>query len=339
MHLTHRTLTATACALVVAVLTAAPSPASPSSAPVEEEGAGTSPPTVTIRPGELPRGANPQVPWVFGGQLYDRSVRVDVPRNAWLLGASGDDYLLQVPGDDRSRVVRVAADGSRTRVLVFPAAHQVTLSTDGAMLLRTAQRRVDGDWRTVLHVHDPVTGDVRDRRRFTGVVDVVDADAGRAVLGSWTPRQRTVLWDVAADTTRRLLRQTGYVADLRADRLGTFTKDPYLGGCTVLRRLSAPGEVLSKSCDERVAAISPSGRRVATIHILSDGLGPRDVSVRRDTGRKLVGYRVAEWFGRVDFESDRALLLEASGRNRQAVVRCEGAVCERATRTRPTPTY
>ena len=51
------------------------------------------------------------------------------------------------------------------------------------------------------------------------------------------------------------------------------------------------------------------------------------------------GYRVAEWFGRVDFESDRALLLEASGRNKQAVVRCEGAVCERATRTRPTPTY
>ena len=87
----------------------------------------------------------------------------------------------------------------------------------------------------------------------------------------------------------------------RADRLGTFTDDPYLDGCTVLRRLSAPGEVLSRSCDERAAAVSPSGRRIATIHILSDGLGPREVSVRRDTGRQLGDYRVAGWFGRIDF--------------------------------------
>lgn len=149
----------------------------------------------------------------------------------------------------------------------MPAAHQVTASTDGAMLIRTAPRRVDGDWRTVLNVHDSMTGDVVDRRRFGGIVDVLDADGSRAVLGSWTPRQRTLLWDVAADTTRRLIRQTGYIADLRADRLGTFTKDPYLGGCTVLRRLSSPQEVLSTSCDERAAAISPSGRRVATSHM------------------------------------------------------------------------
>jgi hypothetical protein len=144
---------------------------------------------------------------------------------------------------------------------------------------------------------------------------------------------------VDAGTSRRLVRQTGYIADLRADRLGTFTKDPYLDGCTVLRRLSRPGEVLSTSCDERAAAISPSGRRVATIHILSDGLGPRDVSVRRDTGRKLADYRVAGWFGLIRFETNRALLLDANGRKRSAVVRCEDATCERATRTRPTPSY
>jgi len=343
MRLTpRRTLAATA-AMLVATLTAGPSLASSTSPtqPVEEEGtsARSTPTPVTIRPGDLPRGANPQVPWVFDGTLLHGSLRVGVPDNAWLLGASGDDYLLLRPGNDESRVVRVAPDGSRSRVLEMPAAHQVRLSTDGAMLIRTAQRRVDGDWRTVLHIHDPATGDVLDRRRFTGIVDVLDADAERAVLGSWSPRQRTLLWDVAADTTRRLVRQAGYIADLRADRLGTFTKDPYLGGCTVLRRLSSPGEVLSTSCDERVAAVSPSGRRVATIHILSDGLGPRDVSVRRDTGRRLADYRVAGWFGLVDFETNRALLLDANGRKRSAVVRCDGATCERATRTRPTPTY
>lgn len=337
MYLTPRRLLA-ALAIAPLAVTFLTSTVAGAAEPTEEENAAAVP-TVKIRPGELPRGANPQVPWVFDGTLFDGALRVDVPRNAWLLGASGGDYLLVRPGNDLSRVVRVAPDGDRTRVLTFPAAHQVMLASDGTMLIRTAQRRVDGDWRTVLHLHDPATGEERDRRRFGGVVDVLDADAGRAVLGSWTPRERTVLWDVAADTTRVLVGQTGYVVDLRADRLGTFTKDPYLGGCTVLRRLSAPAEVLSRSCEERVAAISPSGRRVATIHILSDGLGPREVSVRRDTGRKLVGYRVAEWFGRVDFESDRALLLEASGRTKQAVVRCKGTACERATRTRPTPTY
>jgi hypothetical protein len=339
MRLTPRLTLTAGTALMVALVTAAGSSASSVRPTETEPAAARAAATVTIRPGELPRGANPQVPWVFDGTLLHGSLRIDVPDNAWLLGASGDDYLLLRPGNDVSRVVRVAPDGTRTRVLEMPAAHQVMASTDGAMLIRTAQRRVDGDWRTVLHVHDPVTGDVSDRRRFGGIVDVLDADGSRAVLGSWSPRQRTLLWDVAADTTRRLIRQTGYIADLRADRLGTFTKDPYLGGCTVLRPLSSPGQVLSTSCDERAAAISPSGRRVATIHILSDGLGPRDVSVRRDTGRKLADYRVGGWFGRIDFESDQTLLLDAAGQKRQAVVRCEGATCERASRTRPTPTY
>ena len=330
-------LAATACALVVAGQAASPSTAANESAGQRE--ARSAPTSVTIRPGELSRGANPEIPWIFGDTLLHGTTRVDVPKNSWLLGRSGADYLVMKPGFDTSRVVRLTPDGIRSRVVSFPAAHQMRLSTDGAMLVRTAQRRVDGEWRTVLRIHDPASGDVVSRRAFAGIIDVLDADAGQAVLGSWTPREKTLLWDVAADTTRRLARQVGYIADLRADRLGTFTEDPYLDGCTVLRRLSAPGEVLSRSCDERAAAISPSGRRIATIHILSDGLGPREVSVRRDTGRKLGDYRVAGWLGRIDFESDRALLLEASGTKRQAVVRCVAAECERASRTRPRPDY
>lgn len=320
----RRTVTATAVLLAVA-LTGTPSVASPA--------------TLTIRPAELERGANPAIPWVFDGTVLHGSLRVDVPDSAWLLGQSGDDYLVQVPGDEQSRVVRVAPDGTRTRVLELPAAHQVMLAGDGTTLIRTAQRRVEGVWRTVMHLHDPVTGDETQRRRFGGIVDVLDAEAGRAVLSSWTPRERTLLWDLAADTTEELVRQRGYIADLGADRLGTFTKDPYLGGCTVLRVLSNPGEVLSRSCEERAAAVSPSGLRVATIHILSDGIGPQGVTVRRDTGRELADYRVGGWFGRIDFESDRALLLDANGRERQAVVRCDGATCERASSTRPTPQY
>ena len=330
-------LASTALALGVAGLVAAPWPAA-TNQPAEDEVTRSTSAEVTIRPGELARGASPEIPWVFGDTLLHGTVRADVPRDSWLLGRSGTDYLVMKPGFDTSRVVRVAPDGTRTRVVSFPATHQMRLSTDGAMLIRTAQRRADGEWRTVLGIHDPASGDVLSRRAFTGIVDVLDADGGRAVLGSWTP-EKTLLWDVAAGTTRRLVRQAGYIADLRADRLGTFTDDPYLDGCAVLRRLSAPGELLSRSCAERAAAISPSGRRIATIHILSDGLGPREVSVRRDTGGKLVDYRVAGWFGRIDFESDRALLLEASGTEKQAVVRCVSADCERASRTRPRPDY
>lgn len=319
----------------LATLTALPSAAS-STEPTEGD---QTAPTVTIRPAELPRGAHPRIPWVFAGTLFDQGVRVGAPRDSWLLGASGGDYLVQRFGTERTRVLRVAPDGTSTRVVSLPARRQLTLSADGATLLSFTQRRADGVWRTLVRLHDPRTGEVEGRRRFGGIVDVLHADAGRVLLGSWTPRPRTLLWDVAQGTTRLLLREMGYVGDLRADRFGTFTDDPYLGGCTTLRRLSSPGEVLSQSCEERVAAISPSGRRVAAIHILSDGLGPREVIVRRDTGRKLAGYRVAEWFGRVDFESDRAILLEASGRTRQAVVRCEDTSCRRATRTRSTPTY
>jgi hypothetical protein len=119
--------------------------------------------------------------------------------------------------------------------------------------------------------------------------------------------------------------------------LATYTGDPYDGGCSVLRTLSEPREVLTRSCSERVHAVAPSGRRVATVHILSDGLGPRQVNVRGDHGRLRARYQVAGWFGQVEFETNKALLLESTGRHKQALVRCDGADCERATRLRPAP--
>lgn len=341
MRLTPRRTLLTTATMLLAVLAAAPSLASSGTStssirPTERTDGGSAPPSVRIRPAELPRGANPRIPWIFGGELFEGPLRVDVGANDWLLGPSGDDYLVQVSGNDRSRVVRVAPDGSRTRVLTFPGSQQVSLATDGAVLFRSVYRRVEGRWRTVVRTHDPATGDLLDRRRFTGIVDVLDAYEGRVILGT---SARTIMWDLAADTTRWLVRQGGYVADLRADRFGTLTGDVYQGGCTVLRRVSAPGEVLSRSCDLQVVAVSPSGRRVAAIGILSDGIGPRVVDVLSDTGVRLAEYRVADWFGRIDFESNRALLLEANGRSRQAVVRCVSGTCERATGTRPTPSY
>ena len=154
---------------------------------------------------------------------------------------------------------------------------------------------------------------------------------------NWRHLGMMTAWNTSTDATSRILDQVGYLADIRADRLATYTDDPYDGGCSVLRTLSKPSEVLTRSCSERVHAVSPSGRRVATIHILTDGLGPREVNVRGDHGRLRARYQVAGWFGQVEFETNRALLLESTGRHKQALVRCDGADCERATRLRPAP--
>ena len=72
------------------------------------------------------------------------------------------------------------------------------------------------------------------------------------------------------------------------------------------------------------------------MHILTDGLGPREIKVRGHHGRKLATYEVGGWFGQLEWETNRALLMEAFGKKRTALVRCELAECERASATRPT---
>ena len=75
---------------------------------------------------------------------------------------------------------------------------------------------------------------------------------------------------------------------------------------------------------------------MATIHILSDGLGPRDVWLRKPGGKLLAHYST-EWFGQIRWESDTSLLLDANGKKKTASVRCVIADCERASALRPAP--
>jgi hypothetical protein len=295
--------------------------------------------TTVIKPGALPRGEAPQVPYLDAGTIVDGDVRVEAPAGARLLGATGDDYLVLVPEPDGSGSVElVHRDGSHEQVRGTPTDSELMLSTDGTRLVRWRLSKVDGAWTTRIAVHDSRTGDRTARRDFAGIVQVLDADEGRMVLSRWN-KPRTFWWNADSFATARISEQVGYAADIRADRVATYTGDPYEGGCSVLRTLSSPRDVLSRSCTERVTAISPSGRRVATIHILADGLGPHEVTVRRDHGRRLARYEVDGWFGRVMFETNRNLLLEAAGRRKMALVRCDGATCERTTPARPTPQY
>ena len=163
---------------------------------------------------------------------------------------------------------------------------------------------------------------------------MLDADTDRVLVGL---PARTVSWAPGAGTVTRVVAQAGYRASLRADRLATYTGDPYAGGCTVVRRLSAPRTVLWRSCEDRVAVFAPGGGRMFTIPILADGLGTRDLSLRNArTGELQVAYHVRGWFGAVGWEAPGTVLLQANGTRRTATVRCKPVRCERASRVVPT---
>ncbi len=168
-------------------------------------------------------------------------------------------------------------------------------------------------------------------------MSVLDAASGRAVVGGWSPN-RTFWWEFdRTDDTSRINGRVGYFADISAGRLASYTRDPYRGGCSVLTSLT--GKRLSKSCKERVTAVSPSGGRVATIHILSDGLGPTEVKVRRASGRALATYDAPSFFGRIAWENGTSLLLDTHGKRQWATVRCDLDDCERASALKRTPRF
>ena len=298
--------------------------------------AGAAVPDLVLKPAELERGADVGIPHLVGRTVVDGDVRVKVDAaRVRLLGPSGDDYVVgtsNADGSGRFRVLRVTAQGDRTLLLRDVSIWELVLADDGSQIASPTSSRSSG---TRVRVFDAVDGTKQADRRFRGSVSVLDLDGGHLVLGGWGP-ERTLRWDTGTDATRRIADRPGYAADISADRLAVFTKDPYRGGCSVVSTLAAPRQRLWRSCTQRVATFSPTGARTATIHILSDGLGPRDVWLRRAGGRALAHYS-AQWFGALDWESDSRLLLDTNGTEKSATVRCVVAECERASALRPVP--
>lgn len=285
-------------------------------------------PTITVRPDSLPAGEGPAIPTQVGRQILEGGARVSIPANSRLLGKSGTAYVVAGGG----RVLRVEEDGARTTLASIGDGADLRLSRDGAHLVVT--RSVGGS-RSQVTVLDAETGAREARRTFPDYATVMDADAGRMVVTTWSP-SRTLRWDFVDDSSSRIVgRTTGHV-DIRADRLATFTRSPHDGGCTVVTSLARPQRTLWRSCQEAVAAFSPNGRRMATFHILTDGLGPNAVHARTIGGRKIATY-AAYWFGSVEWETDRALLLDTHTKRRTALVRCGADECERASAVRPQP--
>lgn len=292
-------------------------------------------PSVTIHPAQLDRGPDVAGPHVEGRTLVDGSTRLTFHDPVvTYLGRSGDRYVvhLMTRNGDRPRVVAVGGGERRTVLARGVQAAETVLSDDGKELLTG---RWGGRTGTIVRVVSARTARPVAERHFHGAVSLLDADAGRVVLGGWRPA-RTLTWDYRSGETQRVNGHSGYLASISADRLASYTGDPYDGGCSVLTTLD--GERLSRSCAERVIAISPSGDRVATVGLLSDGPGPAAAHVRRAAGgRELVEYRAPYVFGRISWEDDRTLLLDTLTTRKIATVRCVAEECERASAIRPSP--
>ncbi len=278
-------------------------------------------------------------PHVVGSTIRDGDVRVrlDWP-NVSLLGTSGTAYVVTVSDTDgsRAKTLRVRPDG-RTRTLATGRdAWEAMLSADGSELLSAPW---ESRKHTTVKAIDARTDDLVRKRTFRGSATVLAADAGRAVIGSWGPN-RTLWWDYTADETKRISeagrlrrrhrRRSGGVVHRRSVRrrlLGRHgSRRPPLDSVALLR--------------PAVEEFAPDGGRVATVYILSDGIGPGQVTVRRtDGGTKLASYDVKGWFGQLRWESDTSLLLDTYGKKKWATIRCDRATCDRATRVRPTPAF
>lgn len=305
----------------VAALAAAPLLAAPAvaAAPVE------------IEPARLARGADPAVPFVRGGEVVDGTRRVDVPgRRASVLGRSDGGYVVVSLVGRTWTTSRVGVTSRPQTIVTGPVPEFVELSDDGGLVtVETNLRR-----RTRIDVHLASTGDLVRRGLFARFPRVLDVQGERAVVGG---PDGGYLWNVR--TNRRTVLDTGFVyeADISSDRLASFDKDPYEGGCSQVSQLFSPRDLLWASCVEAVREFSPDGDRIVTQHKLTDGLGAGRLRERTVEGRLLATYDVDSFFGSVAWEDDTHLLLEAYGESRGALVRCSEGDCERASAVRRNP--
>ena len=289
--------------------------------------------TTEIKPGELERGTNGTVPYVEGSVLKvgDQRYVFGGDREVRYLGMSDADYVVETWRNGAvhsDRIVRVAADDTRTTVIRGLGFAEMSLSGDGEQVVHPRFRHKKQTTRVT--AYDSHDGTVAAARTFDHYVSVLDVDGGRAVLAT-NPPARTFWWNLSTDRTRRISDRIGYRADISADRLAAFTKDPYLGGCSVVSTLSHPKQALWRSCDQAVLDFSPSGTRVTTVYLLADGLGPGVIELHGTHGKLLARWSTG-WFEGQVWESDSTVLMRANGKRKAAWVRCTYGDCERISR-------
>lgn len=291
-------------------------------------------PVVDLKPGALPLGEAPQVPYVDGTVVVDGDRRIETgAAEVQLLGTSGSAVIVAVSYADgpSPRVLRIEADDSRTVVTKRVDIGGVVLSDDGSRLVRVDDVRGPTSRATLI---DTGTAKVLATRTVKGYLEARDVQGGKVLLVGYRPN-RTLLWRTGPDQVRTVLRTFATYADLGSNRISWFEGSPYNNGCQVLATLSAPRERIWRSCRDAVASISPDGSRLLTLHKLTDGVGPSELKLRDGDGTLLATYRVQGWFTQWQWEDEHTLLLGANGKKRYAYVRCVGADCERTGPTGP----
>lgn len=287
---------------------------------------------VDLQPEDLSRGSDIAIAHIEDGDfvLGDRTVDVGGGR-AYLLGKAGKAWLVGTSDEDgggKYRIVRVKADDTITVIKRGISFFELKLSENGRYFVLAGR----GSRKALpIRVFSSRTGELKTERDFPNYPSVIGMDGPRVLLSTWTTGDTGIkTWDTRTDTVTKISRRPANLVDIGNDLLASYTKDPYLDGCMVVSRLSDPSTRLWRSCTERVAAFSPDGDRIATVHILSDGIGPGEVWERELDGTLLGDYTTG-WFGRIAFEDDTDLLLEVNGDTQSSTVRCSEGDCENAT--------
>jgi hypothetical protein len=293
--------------------------------------------TFPIQPGSLSRGPDVRGPHVEGTVIVDGDVSVKVKRpNVLLYGKWQGSYIAATGNSQWGNVklVKIAATGGVKVLREFIDPFNAVLDAESDQV---AYSYGDSTQKPTLAVYDLGLDDEVSVHAFAGLPRLLAFDDGLTVASLGSPKVKTLTWNTDTNHVPKVNAKLGNYASVAHDLLGYFSKDPQFGGCQVLAHLSDPGDVLFTNCDERIDAVSPDGKRLATIPLLSDGIGPADILVRKANGTLLAHYTIDNFFGRVWWESNTKLLFDANGKTKAATVRCQVADCNRASDLRPTP--
>lgn len=295
--------------------------------------------TIAIKPPSLPRGPDISGAHLDGTTIVDGDVSVKVKRpNVILYGKWHDQYVAATGNNawDKVKLVRISATGTVTVLREFIDPFTAVLDAENDQI---AYSYGGNSQKPTLATYDLGLDEEVSIHAFVAIPQLLAFDDGLVVASFGPPKAKSFTWNTVTNDVVKVNAKQGNYASVAHDLLGYYSKDPQFGGCQVLAHLSDPGDVLWTSCDERIDAVSPDGKRLATIPLQTDGLGSRDVLVRKVTGKQLAHYTVGFFFGRVWWETGTKLLMEANGKTQAATVRCQVADCNRATDLRPTPDF
>jgi len=295
--------------------------------------------TIEIKPGKIARGPDIAVPHLEGKTIVDGDIRVKVNSPRVKLFGKWHDAYIAATGDrewGNVKLVRIAKSGNLKVLRKFVDPFNTILDAEADQV---AYSYGDATQKPTIAVYDLGLKKEVSVNAFASLPTLLEFDEGLVVASFSSFKIKTITWDTVSDETLRVSSKQSNYASKAHDLLGFYNKDPYDGGCQVLTHLSDPADVLWTNCDERIEAVSPDGKRVAMIPLLTDGLGAADVMLHKIGGALLAHYTVAGWFGAIGWETPTALLLESNGTTQSATIRCQVADCNRATDLAPTPDF